>query len=260
MMGNLNPINNEFVQELKDIERDIESLERARQPYLGDWINLNVGDATLDGSNDRITFSNIEVEDYFNVGTRIRLSRTSATPSSYDYLVVIEVDTTNNRIEMSGDSISGSTLLYLDFSNVASPVGFPTSFSYSPTLSGNGFTISDSGTVTANYYVIGSICYIEVKRTGQEWTNPTNTDSAVLEEDLPITRNNNYQVGIANRFSGTIESPASGGGNTFFTSADISIISTTDVEIAPDKPSSASWGDTAADNIQWNYRAAYLIA
>jgi hypothetical protein len=267
----LNPTNNELTQLVADYRRRLDDLSKTRQPYYGSWINLSVGDATLDGSAETITFANMEVEDFFQSGSRIRLSQSSSNPSSYVYSNVVKVDTTNNSITLLGESLSGDTLLYLDYSNIASPIGFPTGFSYTPTLSSeNGyFSFSDTGNLSAEYYILGNVCTVEVVRGDSnpvEWTNPTGWADRLLEE-LPIDVDEDNDTTFALHFAGCID--VTSGGFTFanfIDHADVAraLYTTADpdsVRMGP-LPFALSWLETNSTcgrtGCEWAYSIQYI--
>ena len=189
-MTSLNPLDNRFVETISELQGRIYSLETARQPYLGDWINVTTTDTTLVGTTGIVTFSEYDPRTKFAIGDRIRLSQTSATPSSYKYFYVISIS--SSTIKIIGDTLSGDDLEYLDYSKNVQPVGFPVDFSYTPTLtldvvSGDTLTLNSTGTVSSSYSIIGNFCFFSLDRSTVNITG-TAGDNGFLHEALPVAK------------------------------------------------------------------------
>jgi hypothetical protein len=197
-VASINPLENDFVLKIKELENRLSAIELARQPYQGDWINLNVGSLAIVGATGVLTFSDRDPREILSIGDRIRLSQTTATPSSYKYLNVIALSLTT--VTLLGDALSGNNLYYIDCSKISQPVGFPVEFSYTPTLSlvvdpGDNLTLANVGAVTASYTVLGDFCFYSIDRGAGTAISITGTDGdyGTLYETLPIVRDISQQ-------------------------------------------------------------------
>lgn len=120
-MGNMNPIDNRLAELLKDYDNRLNAIERSRQPYLGDWIQLN--EATYIGDNNirnKINVVDTDPRDFLNIGDKIRLK---VSPSIYyDYRIVVYL--TEDSIFVDSHFPLNSTITEIFYSKLPGPNGF----------------------------------------------------------------------------------------------------------------------------------------
>lgn len=138
--------------EIKGLGTRLEALENARQPQIGDWYEWLPTIFTYQASNVINVDSNYDVEKFFQLGTKIRLTQASTAK----YFYVSNVDMTNNRITVNaGDdyTYTNNTITAFAMGQTADPLGFPGVFEWSPSL-----TYYDSADVNS----VTDACYFRM--------------------------------------------------------------------------------------------------
>lgn len=139
-MGVLNPIEDTFLKEIMNTRRRLSSIERARQPYVGDWNDFNVSDFSYQSNNILNVNTDMPVDQFFKVGDKFRINQ-----SGYKYFYIIALDTTNNRIQISGgDDYTFTNAAFTEVSNsrLTNPSGHPLVFDFSTSMTVYTFVAS----------------------------------------------------------------------------------------------------------------------
>jgi hypothetical protein len=138
-MNNNSPVDQDFVKIIKSLEERVRSLETARQPYQGDWIELSPSAFTLlsTSSGTQTTYghtilqTSIDYSEILTNGTKLKFY---TLPSFVQYAYVREV--TPTTIEVIGDLVTvpmSSVPANIAYSQLGSPTGFPHIFQSSST-------------------------------------------------------------------------------------------------------------------------------
>lgn len=164
MGDNINPLSNQLVEKIADLENRIAHMEEARQLYVGDWFELNPNDYEKATTQDNVLVITSTGQDnlkkYFNQGDRLRLK---VSGGSYKYFFVgFVVDDWDNSSGNPGiylysdDSvIPTGTLENVEIGKVQNPQGHPLYFDYNPTLRDGSTmaTLTSLGdTINYNYW------------------------------------------------------------------------------------------------------------
>jgi hypothetical protein len=130
MNNSLIPVDKSFTNFLKNLDKRSSALERARQPYIGDWYEINTVLFSYYSNNWITVDSSLDVDIFFQVGDKIRIFQ----GGNEKFFYIIYIDGANNRIMLNaGDDFTyiNSTLTYFAFSRLANPSGHPLIFDYS---------------------------------------------------------------------------------------------------------------------------------
>lgn len=166
ILATLSPLDSGFNNFLSGFDQRLRALETARQPYQGDWIELDSTVFTSDASNNskiHINAGSYDPSILFGIGDRIRY-KLSGIPIYY-YNFISHIDGQVIYL-MNGLSATGSGLSFSDvaYSKIPTPNGFavPVLADY-PMV----FTFPTSGITDNNseflYYMIGSIVVANLK-------------------------------------------------------------------------------------------------
>lgn len=190
MPGSINPIQDEFINDIANLNTRVKSLERAVQQNWIDWFSFNVSQYTYSGGDNAFTFAGATTGVAFQVGDRVRVTQ----GGGYKYFNVMLV--TNDMIPIDGTQIvyvnagsdytlTSDPITTLGLSRLIYPSGFPKSFNFTSTLATAGGTISVQGDLVATYSLLGNVVQCYYERTG--FTLATATSSGFYEQ-LPYQR------------------------------------------------------------------------
>lgn len=142
-MYNLNPVDKEFSDFLKDLSTRLYKLETARQPYFGDWYDFSEPFEYVTVQNGagfrygRIRYIDIPLRsvanNYFSIGDKIRYKQNAGT---YQYAYVTNI--TSEYIEIFGGSsyvLQNEDITELGRGLVATPIGHPIDLPFAPQIS-----------------------------------------------------------------------------------------------------------------------------
>lgn len=159
MAINLSPTQDDLAKYIKNLESRLESLERARQIYKGDWIDLNVGDLSYNSNN--VINTSLDLRNVIGIGDKIRINQ-----SGYKYFYVVDIG--SNFLRLSGGDMytfTNVSFTTFSYSKIASPIGHPIRFSFNPIVKmepskGSTVLAMDSET-NAQFSMIGNEVTIE---------------------------------------------------------------------------------------------------
>lgn len=119
---------------------------------------------------------------YFNIGTKVRVKQGGA----YAYFYVINVN--NGYITLTaGDDyeLIDTALEQIGVSELPNPSGHPSVFNYTGTITSqsSAFTVSDAGTYTGSFYIIGENIYFNAQRIDYQITGVADY---FVQESLPV--------------------------------------------------------------------------
>lgn len=143
-MPDINPNNMEFINYLKNFAGRLSAMERARQPYQGDWFQFNPSAFTYDSANTVNVATGLVLENLFSVGQRVELTQNDIIR----HFFIIKVDSENQQLTLSGGN--GDNVLINDditqfaTSNIRAPIRMGAYLSYTPDIS------ADVGSPTFN--------------------------------------------------------------------------------------------------------------
>jgi len=130
-MSTPNPVNNELAEWMNGLDQRLKDLERARQPYQGDWVDLDntafSGGGTV-GNRIAVDTNTYDIDDIFAVGDGIRYKKSG--DSSYNYNYIVFKSSPYIYIGSGLSATGGSDQQFDDFgfSKPLGPIGFPVSF------------------------------------------------------------------------------------------------------------------------------------
>ena len=173
----------------------------ARQPFVADWFELPSG-SVEQSTTTTFTLDSLS-KDFVTVGDRLKIIYSNGSTTAIRYRFVISVNSSTVTIDKA-ISLTGYTITNAYLSKDTNPSGFTLPVSYTPTLTGDGtITISDSGNVSAYYFVFGSLCWYSVARSSVVLGG---SSGSYIYESLPI----NYKGGTSFcRFAGYLLQSAS---------------------------------------------------
>lgn len=123
-MQPLNPLDNTLASKLFDLDQRLQSLERARQPYQGDYLQF-ISTYFTYSSVTRITVSEITPSDFFQIGDFIYLVQSGTTK----YFYIFGVGTDYLDIYAGTDyTLANSTITEFGKAVVPNPLGAPSFF------------------------------------------------------------------------------------------------------------------------------------
>jgi hypothetical protein len=119
---------NEFINRIKNLEKQINEIGRNRQVYQSDWFSLNTSEIIPLSTN--VFSTTRDLRNIISVGTKIRI----LGASSYSYFYVTYITATTININAGDDFVFFTTSPYnsFEYSNASSPVGHPLAFNYTP--------------------------------------------------------------------------------------------------------------------------------
>lgn len=141
----LNPLLETLSRSIGDLDRRLKSLERARQPYQGDWIDLNPTDITYI-SPGVFQINNVDI---LFIGDKIKLIQSGITKYFYVDYQDVETSIIFTLIPNGTVTFDSSDITSFAYSRVNTPSGFPAYFDWVPTIGTFG---GGSISVTSNKY------------------------------------------------------------------------------------------------------------
>jgi len=161
----INPVDKTFPTYLKDLNRKVDNLNKSRQPFIGDWFKFNVADFTYVSNNVVQANSEFDISQFFQIGDKIWITQTTEK-----YFYVVNLDTSNNRIQLSaGDDFTFTNASFTLFakSGLPKPQGHPLSFNFSASATIYAFVASwtndtsrfggGTGSISARFAMIGNL-------------------------------------------------------------------------------------------------------
>lgn len=145
-----------------------------------DWVNFDPARFVY-ASATTLTVFGIDATLYFQKGDKIWITQAGNTKFFY----VIGVASALLTISAGTSyTLTNDILGYFAVSDKPSPSGFPSSFTYSPTLTALGtLTVSDAGNVQGGFSISGGIVYMSLSRTSAVFGG-SGSDS--VTESLPV--------------------------------------------------------------------------
>ena len=121
-MQPLNPLDDTLAYTLNALKQDIDALQRARQPYYGDWIEIGV--SSLSYSANNILNTAISYVSILNVGDKVKISQ----GGSDKYFFIYKVTSTQIYVNGGTDyTFTNSAFTTFAFSRASNPLGHPSS-------------------------------------------------------------------------------------------------------------------------------------
>ena len=183
-----------LAENLKDIFSRLSAIEKTRQPYQGDWLDMSNA-MERDGVDDLVKFTNEDllVENFFSLGDKVRWKQSG--DGSYSYGFVTRVDTDNNRLEINGGNtytLDGDPEDGFSRGLVVNPLGHPGFLSFDPNITGTGDATFVSGDDTSLYTMTGGIVTLFFKLVLGNFSGVTVPDGFVIS--APFTPNGNFDT------------------------------------------------------------------
>lgn len=122
----------------------------------------------------------------YSKGDKIRFQNNDSGTWLYAYVIAIA----DTLLTVAGNTVPNATLTDAYYSHQTSPLGFPTYFAYTPTISWTASVAPSGSPVRKDYYwVEGSICHMRTKAYG--WTAGTGVTGATVT--LPFGISTQFQ-------------------------------------------------------------------
>lgn len=146
-MSDLNPVDKEFTDLIRDLQKRLYNLETARNSFFGDWYDFTEPITIITTTPRVFAFTNgINPKDVFSLGDPVRWKENGGA-LQYGYIFEL----TNTDFTVANDNFSTSpsaVITELGRGLVRTPVGHPKRFHNQILQSNSDFTVS-SGSVTA---------------------------------------------------------------------------------------------------------------
>ena len=156
------------------------------QEYTSGWIPAN--ETWTYASATSITVPSGAAAKYAK-GTKLRFQNNDSGTWLYVYVVGV-ADTT---LTVVGDTVPNATLTDNYYSHQTSPIGFPTYFTHTPTITWTGTTAPSGSPVRKDvYWIDGGICH--VRGNTYNWTAGTAVTNANIA--LPFTITTQFQQAV----------------------------------------------------------------
>jgi hypothetical protein len=141
-MDNLNPNTDDLPKLIRSLDQRLENIEKSRQIYQGDWVDLNTGIINRSNTvNNRfVVVGNFNMRRFFSAGRKIRFRKNNSLAWHYGIAFRIR----DNTFDVFGSTITPSeTLNAISYATNETPSGFPQEFSYTTTEVSGFATITD---------------------------------------------------------------------------------------------------------------------
>lgn len=211
----MSPVDQEFVQTIADMRRELNELQRGNQVYQGSW-STAPGRTFLQG-NYYFEFDDTSINPLtiFAIGTRIRY-RTNLSTTSYTYGFVVGYTFVGDIYQMyiftegmnDSTAFTPGTEIFLEFSTSSTPEGMSQVVGFLDEnvvdSNGNAVTItSPSAFVVVDMAMIGGVLYCRVE--GFSFTVTSTPDEIYVT--LPV-----FPISGVTKSSGIVMSAGSSGG------------------------------------------------
>lgn len=207
--------NSKFVDYLKNLENRLYAIESARQPYLGDWIELNLVQFSY-SSASQINITGFDPRTRFAIGDRLRITQNSTVK----YFVIYSVSSSSINIYGGTDyTFTSDAITAISFSKFPNPTGWPVNFTYTPIITPiggvGGGSVSPSVNSQFKFSMFGNNIYLGVINTNDLIPNllfslsgyTTHGPSEIrISPPIPFTNNTsstNVTPGLCQDFTGT---------------------------------------------------------
>ena len=149
--------------------------------YSADWFKMPVSEYYyIDPNTIGVNSTRIPSE-YFNIGDKLRIKQIDA--DRYFYVT----STTDSSIIIHGEH--DSTFLDIEIqefsrSRISNPIGFPSVFTYFPTVyDGSGVVIPTWTTKTYSWWIIGTVLYAQIRLLTA--SNPASNNIIYVDSPFP---------------------------------------------------------------------------
>lgn len=162
----LRSLDRQFTDQIKKIQQDIGKLQRARQPYFGDWLQIVEPVEYTDADTISFTNTDIVAKNLFSIGDKIRFKQTGDSEYRYGYVIAV----TDNTIDITcGSDYDLDNLAIIEFGRglVPNPVGHPVLLNFDAQIEAlvGGSTYSnldpDDYEIT-QFFMIGSLMLVRM--------------------------------------------------------------------------------------------------
>jgi hypothetical protein len=197
-VNEVNPVDPSFINKVKEIDKRQYEQQTARQPYVGDWFELNDSDYSINTASSGypnlgiLDCSNYDPRTRHTLGDRMRLKQGGA----YAYFFI--TDMSSNTISVTGDIsavLSATTPTNMAVSKVAAPLGFPSTLTVRVAVSPSAGTTLSISTLDVEMYMIGSV----VRFIKQMSATVSVATSNVIYVKLPVERAQAYMNPIGDQ-------------------------------------------------------------
>lgn len=144
--------NDRLTNKLADLELRLGAMESARQPYLGDWYSFNPSFFSYNSSTT-INISDVYTQGLLRTGDKIKIIQLGITK----YFYVIWANGSLLNVYAGNDyTLTNNPITYFAYSRLSLTLDFPSSFSFTPTLTASGSMTISGGSPAGFVYFTGS--------------------------------------------------------------------------------------------------------
>jgi hypothetical protein len=178
----ISPVDNSFIDKVKDMDKNINNLQRTRQPYVGEWYEFN---PTLFAyvSDNVVSMDQSLVDNRtFQIGDKIRIFQDGA----YKFFNIVDINSSNISLLGGSDyTFDNSAFTTFALSRSDDAYGFPPLFNFlSTVIATPPLTIVNQGTFTGLYRIKGDTIQLFMKRIGAFQVG--GSPSAFIQEQTPL--------------------------------------------------------------------------